>query len=157
MSIAITLNIPALISDIKEKSFMNTARIKDAQEQYEVRASEENEIQIKQSLQDAFRSLKALCRDFLQTSADSTGNDTLSGTWTGSFSLTLDVTVRRSSNIGEAFSQAAHSYLVGGTLRRFYTSAAMSDLANLYLATEKSAADEITRLLYRKSKPVYSS
>jgi len=156
-TITVTLGIPALIQDIKEKSFMNTARIKDPQDQYEVRAAEENEIQIKQSLQEAFRSLKGVCRKFLQNSTDSSGNDTLSATWTGSFSLTLDVTARRSSNIGEAFSQAAHTYLVSGALRRFYTSAAMSELVAQYAAAEEAARQEIVTLLHTKQEPVYTS
>lgn len=156
-TITVTLGIPALLQDIKEKSFMNTARIKDPQDQYEVRASEENEIQVKQSLQDAFRSLKALCREFLQATTDSTGNDTLATSWSGDYTLTFDVTARRTSNIGEALGEAAHAYLVSGSLRRFYTSAAMSELVAQYAAAEEAARQEIVTLLYQKQEPVYTT
>ena len=152
--ITITIKTASLISDIKVKSHMNTARIKDPEDRYAVRAAEENEGEVLESLQEAWRMLKGICRPFLDVTADSTGNDVFD-TSTTDKSLVFDVTVRRTSNIAEALSQAIHTFLVNGTLRRFYTTAAMADLASLYASGETASRDEIVNLLYRKMEPVY--
>lgn len=156
-TLTITVDMVSLVEDIKVKSFMNTERIKESGDQYAVRADEENEIELEQCLQDAYRSLIRLCRRFLATSADTAANDKLlAATASQPKSLVFSVTSRRTSHIAESLSQAIHEYLVGGTLRRFYTSAAMSDLASLYLANEKNAQEDIYALLYRKAEPTYS-
>lgn len=155
MSVTITIKTASLISDIKIKSQMNTERIKDAEDRYAVRAGEENEAEVKEALQEAWRSVKGLCRRFLTANADSTGSD-LFDTSTTDKSLTFDLTARRTSNIGEPLAQAIHNYLVNGTLRRFYTSAVMPDLVASYAAAETAAQAEIVSLLYRKQEPVWS-
>lgn len=156
MSVVITIDIESLISDIKIKSFMNTERIADPEHRYAVRAAEENESETHQSLQDAWSSLKSLCRKFLADTTDTAGNDTLGSTWTGSRTLTFDVTYRRTSNFAEPLAQQIHEFLVAGTLRRFYTSAAMNDLAVSYAANEKAAGDQIVRIIYTKDEPIYT-
>lgn len=153
--ITITIKTASLLSDIRIKSQMNTERIKDPDERYAVRAGEENNAEVMESLQEAWRAMKGLCRRFLVTTDDATGSDIFDNSTTDK-TLSLDVTERRTSNIGEALSQAMHNYLVNGTLRRFYTSAVMADLVTLYASAENAARDEIVLLLYRKLEPVYS-
>lgn len=153
--ITITIKTASLLDDIRIKSFMNSERIKDPEERYAVRAAEENNAEVMESLQEAWRSLKALCRKFLAATDDAAGSD-IFDTSTADRTLTLDVTVRRSSNIGEPLAQAMHNYLVNGTLRRFYTSAVMADLVTLYGAAENAARDEVVNLLYRKLEPAYT-
>lgn len=154
--ITITIKTASLLSDIRIKSQMNTERIKDPEERYAVRAGEENNAEVMESLQEAWRAMKGLCRRFLATTDDTTGSDIFDNSTTDK-TLSLDVTVRRSSNIGEPLAQAMHNYLVNGTLRRFYTSAVMADLVTLYGAAENAARDEIVLLLYRKLEPVYTT
>ena len=155
--ITITIAADSLISDILIKSHMNTARIKDPEDQYAVRAAEENRDDLLEGIQEAWRTVKGICRPFLDTTNDTAGNDTFifSGT-TPTMQLSFDVTARRTSNIAESLAQAIHSFLVGASLRRFYTSVAMADLAQMYAATEAAARDEIVNLLYRKLEPIYS-
>ena len=152
--ITITIKTASVISDIRIKSQMNTERIKDPEERYAVRAGEENGSEVMEGLQEAFRSLKSLCRRFLQATDDTAGNDAFDSSTTDK-TLTFDVTERRTSNIADSLAQDIHNYLVGGTLRRFYTSAMMPDLVTLYGATENNARDEIVNLLYRKLEPVW--
>ena len=152
--ITITIKTASVISDIRLKSHMNTARIKDPEDRYAVRAAEENEDEILEGLQEAWRSVKGLCRQFLEATDDATGDDTFDSATTDK-TLSFDVTERRTSNIGDALSQAIHTFLVNGTLRRFYTSAAMPDLVQLYAAGETASRDEIVNLLYRKLEPVW--
>ena len=152
----VTINTSFLVSDIKSKSFMNTERIKDPDDRYAVRAAEENEAEVWQALQESWRSLMTLCRPFLASTSDTAGNDTLSISSTNK-TLQFDLSERRTSNIGDSLAQAIHSYLSNGTLRRFYTSAAMADLMGMYAQGETAARDEIVILLYKKSEPVYSA
>ena len=156
MSVTVSIDIGSLVSDIKVKSFMNTQRIADADQRYAVRAAEENEAETHQCLQDAWSAMVSLCRKFLSRTTDTAGNDTLGSTWTGSRTLTFDVTYRRTSNFAQPLAQAAHEFLLAGTLRRFYTSAAMNDLAASYAANEKAAADRITAIIYTKDEPIYT-
>lgn len=151
----IEIKLASLVSDIKVKSHMNTARIKDPEDRYAVRAAEENNAEIMQSLQDTWRSMMTLCRRFLEATDDADGDDVLTASPETTRTLTFDITERRTSNIGDTLAQAIHSYLVAGTLRRFYISAAMADLAQIYAAQEQAAANEITNLLYRKQEPTY--
>ena len=154
--ITITIFADSLISDMLVKSHMNTARIKDPEDQYAVRAAEENRDDLLEGLQEAWRTLKGICRPFLDTTNDTAGDDSFlfSGS-TPQMQLSFDVTVRRTSNIADSLAQAIHSFLVGASLRRFYTSVAMADLAQMYAATEASAREEIVNLLYRKLEPVW--
>lgn len=156
MSVTLTIKTASLVSELKVKSHMNTARIKDPEDQYAVRAGEENESELRQGLQDAWRAMLALCRRFLETSEDSTGNDALDLTSTDR-TLTFDLSVRRTSNIADALAEAIHEYLTAATLRRFYTSAAEGNLAQLYAANEAAAATRITALLHTKMEPVYQA
>ena len=153
--ITITIKTASLLSDIRIKSQMNTERIKDAEERYAVRAAEDNNAEVMEGLQEQWRSLLALCRRFLDSTNDTAGNDTFS-TSTTDKTLSFDVTARRTSNIADALAQAIHTYLVNGTLRRFYTSAVMPDLVTLYGAAENASRDEIVNLLYRKLEPIYT-
>ena len=151
----IEIKLASLVSDIKIKSHMNTARIKDPEDRYAVRAAEENNAEVMQDLQDAWRSMTALCRRFLEQSDDAEGDDIFTASPETTRILTFDITERRTSNIGEPLAQAMHQYLVAGTLRRFYTSAAMTDLATLYAGQEQAAAGDITFLLHKKAEPIY--
>lgn len=151
----IEIKLASLLSDVKVKSHMNTARIKDADDRYLVRAAEENEAETVQCLQEAWRSMLSLCRRFLDPTDDDMGDDVLMRTPETTRTLTLDITERRTSNIGDTLAQAIHTYLVAGTLRRFYTSVAMADLTAMYAGQEQAAANEITNLLYRKQEPTY--
>ena len=152
--IAITIKMASLVSDIKIKSHLNTERIKDPNDKYAARAGEENESELRQSVQNTWRALITLCRRFLPETDDTTGSDLFSTTLSETDqTLNFDVTSRRTSNIADALSQAIHEYLVSGTLRRFYVAVAMTDLAALYATGEKDATDEIVRLLYRKAAP----
>ena len=154
--ITLTIKMASLMSDIKVKSHMNTARIKDGDDQYAVRAGEENEDELRQDLQDTWNALIGICRKFLYVTDDTAGSDVLSSTLaTTDQTLVFDVTYRRSSNIAGPLSQAIHEYLVAGSLRRFYTSAAEANLLQLYAASEKTARDEIIVLLHTKHHPVY--
>ena len=154
--ITITIKTASVLSDIKIKSQLNTDRIKDAEDRYAVRAGEENNDEVLESLQESWRSVKGLCRKFLSETVDTSGSDLFDNSTTDK-TLSFDVTSRRSSNIAEALSQAIHNYLVAGTLRRFYTSVAMPDLVTLYAQSEATAASEITQLLYRKQEPSYTA
>lgn len=154
MSVTITIKTASLVSELKVKSYMNTARIKDPEDQYAVRAGEENESELRQGLQDAWRAMLALCRRFLGASEDTAGSDVLDLTSTDR-TLTFDLSVRRTSNIADALAEAIHEYLTAATLRRFYTSAAEGSLAQLYAAGEAEARGRILTLLHTKLEPVY--
>jgi hypothetical protein len=156
MSVTITIKTASVVSDIKIKSQLNTDRIKDADDRYAVRAGEENDDEVMECLQEAWRAAKALCREFLASTDDTAGNDTFSDS-TADKTLTFDVTSRRTSNIGEPLAQAIHNYIVAGTLRRFYVTVAMPDLVTLYSQLEATAASDITYLLRRKQQPVYTA
>ena len=157
MSVSITIKMASLKSDILVKSFMNTARVKDPADQYAVRAGEENSKEVDQCLQDAFSSLKAVCRPFLATTNDTAGNDALDANiGVTDQTLTFDVTVRRTANFADALAQAMHQYLVNASLRRFYTTAMMPDLVSAYTAGEAEAYNTIKGLLYRKAEPIYT-
>ena len=152
----LTIKTASLFSELKVKSYMNTARIKDPEDQYAVRAGEENESELKQAFQDAWRAMLAVCRRFLDATEDDTGSDaTVATLTTADQTLDFDLSERRISNIAEALSQAIHEYLVAASLRRFYTSAAEGSLAQLYAAGESAAQDRIVRLLHTKMEPVY--
>ena len=153
--ITITINMASLMSDIKVKSYMNTQRLK-AEDAYAVRAAEENDAEVRQAVQDAWRDLVALCREFLDTTNDTSGNDTLPGTITGNRTLSFNVSTRRTSNIADSLAESAHSYLVANALRRFYTSAAAADLAGGHKALEDLSAQSINNLLYKKAEPIYA-
>ena len=158
MSVTITIKTASLFSELKVKSYMNTARIKDPEDQYAVRAGEENESELRQGLQDAWRAMLALCRRFLGASEDSTGNDALAqNIASADRTLTFDLSVRRTSNIADALAEAIHEYLTAATLRRFYTSAAEGSLAQLYAAGEAEARGRILTLLHTKMEPVYQA
>jgi len=152
--ITVTIKTASLLSDLRIKSQMNTERIKDAGDRYAVRAAEHNDDEVMEGLQEAWRTLIAVCRRFLAATDDTAGSDTF-GTGTTDKTLSFDVTQRRSSNIGDALAQAIHEYLVDGTLRRFYSSAVMPDLVTLYGAAEKAALDAIMNLIYRKMEPAW--
>lgn len=154
MSVTITIKTASLLSELKVKSYMNTARVKDPEDQYAVRAGEENESELRQGFQDAWRAMLALCRRFLEASEDTAGSDVLDLTGTDR-TLTFDLSVRRTSNIADALAEAIHEYLTAATLRRFYTSAAEGSLAQLYAAGEAEARLRILTLLHTKLEPVY--
>ena len=153
----ITIDIDSLISDLLIKSHMNTARIKDPEDRYAVRAAEENRDELLECIQEAGRTVIGICRPFLQVTDDDEGDDSFvfSGSSTADLVLSFDVTARRTSNIADSLAQAIHSFMVGASLRRFYTTVAMADLAQMYAATEASAREEIVSLLYRKLEPVW--
>ena len=156
MSVTITIKMASLLSDVMVKSHLNTARVKDPEEQYAVRAGEENGSEIRQSLQDAWRGLVSLCRPFLTMTDDTAGNDLLSSTIaTADQTLTFDVTERRTSNFADQLAEEMHQYLVNGTLRRFYTAVMMPDLVTICAAAENAARDNIYRIMYRKLEPVW--
>lgn len=157
-TLMITIDTASLLSDCKVKSFMHTQRVKDPDDRYAMRASEENESELKQDLQDAWRQMLSIVRRFLNATTDSSGNDDLGTTFfTTDQTLSFDLSARRTSNIAASLSEAIHEYLVAGTLRRFYTSAAAAELANMYVSFEKVASDNIIKLLCTKAEPVYSS
>lgn len=156
MSVTVSIDIGSVISDIKVKSFMNTERIADPEQRYAVRAAEENEAETHQGLQHAWNALRALCRKFLTRTTDTTGDSDLWNSWTGDKSLVFDITARRTSNFAQPLAEAAHEFLVAGTLRRFYTSASMGDLATAYSADERAAAERITAIIYKKDEPIYT-
>lgn len=158
MSVTITIKTASLLSELKVKSYMNTARVKDPEDQYAVRAGEENESELKQAFQDAWREMLSRVRRFLETTADAAGSDqTVANMTTTDQTLSFDLSVRRTSNIAAALAEAIHEYLVAGSLRRFYTSAAEGNLAQLYAANEAAAATRITALLHTKMEPVYQA
>ena len=64
MSVTVSIDIGSVISDIKVKSFMNTERIADADQRYAVRASEENEAEIRQGVQHAWPGEYSILRPF---------------------------------------------------------------------------------------------
>ena len=156
MSVTVSIDIGSVISDIKVKSFMNTERIADPVQRYAVRASEENEAEIRQGVQHAWNALRALCRKFLSRTTDTSGDSDLWNSFTGDKTLVFDITARRTSNFAEPLAEAAHEFLVAGTLRRFYTSAAMGDLATAYATDERAAADRSTAIIYKKDEPIYT-
>ena len=156
MSVTITIKTASLLSDIKVRSHMIAERLKEPMEQYSARVGEENESVAKQAVQDAWRSLKAICRPFLATTNDNAGNDQLvSNLTTVDQTLTFDVTARRTSQIGEPLAQEMHEYLVAGALRRFYSSAMLTDVVSIAAASENVAKDNIIRILRYKGKPTY--
>ena len=156
MSVTVSIDIGSVISDIKVKSFMNTERIADPVQRYAVRASEENEAEIRQGVQHAWNALRALCRKFLSRTADTAGDSDLWNSFTGDKTLVFDITARRTSHFAQPFAEAAHEFIVAGALRRFYTSAAMGDLATAYATDERAAAERITAIIYRKDEPIYT-
>lgn len=157
MSVTITIKTASLLSDIKVRSHMIAERIKDPEEKYAGRIGEENESVAKQAVQDAWRSLIAICRPFLATTNDTTGNDQLvANLTTTDQTLTFDVTARRTSKIADPLAQEMHEYLVAGALRRFYTSAMLADVVSIVAASENVARDNIIRILYKKNEPIYS-
>ena len=156
MSVTITIKTASLFSELKVKSYMNTARIKDPEDQYAVRAGEENESELKQAFQDAWREMLSRVRLFLETTADASGSDqTVANMTTTDQTLSFNLSVRRTSNIAAALAEAIHEYLTAATLRRFYTSAAEGSLAQLYAAGEAEARGCILTLLHTKLEPVY--
>lgn len=154
MSVTITIKTASLVSELKVKSFMNTEHIKDSEDKYATRAGEEANAEIMQSLQDAWGALLFFCRKFLSKTTDTSGSDTYS-TSTSDKTLTFDLTSRRTSHIAEPLAQAIHEYLVGGTLRRYYTTVSNDAIATRYAANEKEASLRITQLLYTKDDPTY--
>jgi hypothetical protein len=154
--ITITIKTASLLSELKVKSYMNTLRVVNPDDRYAVRAGEENESELKQAIQDAWREAIALCRRFLDPTDDTTGTDaTVTTLTTTDQTLTFDVSVRRSSNFGATLAEAIHEFLVAGSLRRFYTSAAEGPLVQAYAAGENAARDRIVRLLHTKTEPIY--
>ena len=160
MSVVITIKFASLLSDIKVRSHMTAERIKDPEEKYALRISEENESASRQALQDAWRGLIALCRPFLSTTNDASGNDQLATPpLSGALQdqqLTFDLSVRRTSHIADPLAQEIHEYLVAGTMRRFYTAAAAADIITVAAASENVARDNIVKMLYKKNKPIYT-
>lgn len=155
--ITITIKMASLLSDIKVKSYMNTARIKDSEDQYSVRVGEENEVEIRQSLQNAWREMLSICRKFLVLNLDpttTTGDDELEATIaTDDKELHLDFKEPMPAEVVDALAQAMHEYLVAGALRRFYTSTAMPDLVALYAPQENAARATIHELIHYRPMP----
>lgn len=150
----ITIKTESLLSDMRIKSYRSTERIQNPEERYILRVGEENESEALQCLQEAWQAGKALCRRFLSITSDYTGSDLLNRT-KADLTLTLDITARRTSNIGDEFANALHEYLVTGALRRFYAHAGATDLGTVYAGMETAAQTELIRLLYKKSEPVH--
>jgi len=155
MSVTITIKTASLLSDIRIRSHMNTQRIKDPEEQYALRIGEENESAARQALQEAWSDAVALCRPFLVTTDDTSGDDLYGDITSSDKTLTLDVTTRRTSHIADSIPEEIHAFLANAALKRFYTSAMMPDLVSIYAAAEKVARQEIIELLYKKMEPVY--
>lgn len=152
MSQTITIKTASLLSEIRVKSFMNTERIKDAEERYAVRAGEENNSEQQQAFQDAWRELLSICKKFIDYTSSSSANDTL-GTGTEDKTVTFDFAEPAGQSIYDALAQAMHEYLVSGTLRRFYTSASMPDLVKMYATQENAAHASIIELIHYRPYP----
>lgn len=150
----ITIKTASLLSDMRIKSYRATERMKDPEDRYMLRVGEENESEALQCLQESWQAAKALCRRFLPVTSDTAGSDLLNRT-KADLTLSLDITERRTSNMGGTFANTLHAYLVAGALRRFYAHAAATDLAAMYAGMETGEQTALLRLLYTKTEPVH--
>lgn len=148
----LSLSIPVLLKDIKQKSHYEVSNITDAEARYRAQAGTEKEDEIYRSMVEVASSLKHRLRRYLDESYQEEADDQVA--IPDSFIYCLSVSDRRADNLLQPLTDAAHNYVVHYTLSKFYSSVSQGELSNKHSKETADAAKTIDELIYTKQPPI---
>ena len=155
MNTTITLSVTELMTDITNKSHLETEGIESPDVKYRIQVGTEKKDEIYRALVSVNSSLTRLVHRYLVSSTLDTATDavTTPATFPISFVYVLDLSDRRKAAKAQPLADKMHDYLVHYTLAKFYASVSQGDLSNVHSALTQEASAEIESLLYDKLPP----
>ena len=148
----ISLSISEILASIKRKSHYEVSGIADAEERYRVQAGTEKETEIFELILRVASTLNHRLRRFLRESYQEE-NDNRQAI-PEAFVFDLDVTDRRSDNLGQSLTDAMHNYVVHYTLSKYYADVSQGELSNKHSAEAIEYGNLIDRIIYTKQPPI---
>lgn len=147
----ITLYTDPIILEVRQKSHLGVANIKDPETRDNVRAGIEKMEEIEHCIIDAFGQLARRCYRFLRPNIQKTYDDEaiIPPTYTYEFVMSE----RRAEGRAEPLTAAMHAFVVQYALTKFYSTVSNSELSNKYSLEALDTANRIDELLYTKVPP----
>ena len=148
----ITLSIDELLTDITNKSHLETEGIESPDIKYRVQVGSEKKDEIFRLLLSVSSSLTRLVHRYLvRTYIQETDNGI---SMPEAFVYELTMSERREAGKSQPLADKMHDYLVHYTLAKFYASVGQGEFSNAHSAQTQVASAEIESLLYDKRPPL---